>query len=62
MSTERLDASRKQVLAVCLFVLLLLLGGSPALAKKGPKVSVADDPSQKQGSPALVLIEISDFQ
>lgn len=33
-----------------------------ALAKKGPKIPVGDDPSLKEGSPQLVLIEVSDFQ
>lgn len=42
----------------------LLLSGSHAwaLAKKGPKISVGDDPSLKEGLPQLVLIEVSDFQ
>lgn len=35
---------------------------SPAFAKKGAKISVADDPSIKEGSPEIVLIEVSDFQ
>lgn len=45
-------------------VLILVLLGSPswALAKKGPKISVGNDPSLKEGSPELVLVEISDFQ
>jgi hypothetical protein len=44
--------------------LALVLSGSPAwaLAKKGPKIPVGDDPSLKEGSPQLVLIEVSDFQ
>jgi hypothetical protein len=41
--------------------LLLLAAASGAFAK-GPKIRVADDPSIKEGSPAVVLIEISDFQ
>lgn len=41
----------------------LLLGSQPlASAQKGPKISVGDDPSIKEGSPELVLIEVSDFQ
>jgi protein-disulfide isomerase len=41
----------------------LLLGASPwALAQKGMKISVAEDPSMKEGSPGLVLVELSDFQ
>jgi len=41
-----------------------VLSGSQAwaLAKKGPKIPVGDDPSLKEGSPQLVLIEVSDFQ
>lgn len=43
--------------------LILVLGAqSPAFAKKGAKISVADDPSIKEGSPEIVLIEVSDFQ
>ena len=43
---------------------VILLIGSPswAFAKKGPRISVGDDPSMKEGSPELVLIEVSDFQ
>jgi hypothetical protein len=33
-----------------------------ALAKKGPKISVGDDPSIKNGSPGFVLVEVSDYQ
>ena len=42
----------------------ILLIGSPswAFARKGPRISVGDDPSMKEGSPALVLVELSDFQ
>jgi protein-disulfide isomerase len=29
---------------------------------KGPRINVADDPSYKEGSPNLVLVEVSDFQ
>ena len=39
-----------------------LLIGSPSFARKGPRISVGDDPSMKEGSPALVLVELSDFQ
>jgi hypothetical protein len=39
------------------------LGAQPsALAKWGAKISVRDDPSMKEGSPGLVLVEVSDFQ
>lgn len=41
----------------------LLLGAQTwALSKKGPKISVGDDPSIKNGSPQFVLVEISDYQ
>lgn len=41
----------------------LLLGSQPlASAQKGPKISVGDDPSIKEGSPELVLIEVADFE
>ncbi|HEX7183661.1 MAG TPA: hypothetical protein VF756_17645 [Thermoanaerobaculia bacterium] len=41
----------------------LLLGSQPlASAQKGPKISVGNDPSMKEGSPELVLVEVSDFQ
>jgi hypothetical protein len=42
--------------------LLLLLGSQPSAFAKGQKISVADDPSMKEGSPELVLVEIADFQ
>jgi hypothetical protein len=43
--------------------MILVLGSqSRALALKGPKISVADAPSMKEGSPGLVLVEVSDFQ
>jgi len=42
---------------------ILLIGSQLwAFAKKGPRISVGDDPSLKEGSPQLVLVEISDFQ
>lgn len=41
---------------------LILLGSQSWAAKKGPKISVGDDPSMKEGNPGLVLIEVSDFQ
>lgn len=43
---------------------VVLVLGSPtsALAKKGLKIPVGDDPSLKEGSPKVVLIEVSDFQ
>ena len=44
--------------------LAFVLSGSQvwALAKRGPKIPVGDDPSLKEGSPQLVLVEVSDFQ
>jgi hypothetical protein len=41
---------------------LLLLGSRSLAAQKGPKISVGDDPSMKEGNPGLVLVEVSDFQ
>jgi protein-disulfide isomerase len=35
---------------------------APVPAQKNAQVSVGDDPSMKEGSPDLVLIEMSDFQ
>lgn len=43
-------------------VVLVLGSQSWAFAGKGPKISVGDDPSMKEGSPELVLVEVSDFQ
>jgi hypothetical protein len=43
-------------------VVLVLGSQSWAFAKQGPKISVGDNPSMKEGSPQLVLIEVSDFQ
>ncbi len=51
--------TRKLMLVICA---LLLLGSQSWAAQKGPKISVADDPSMKEGNPGLVLIEVSDFQ
>lgn len=45
-----------------LFGALLLLGTQSWAFQKGQKISVADDPSMKEGNPGLVLIEVSDFQ
>jgi hypothetical protein len=41
---------------------VLALGSSPAAVAKGPTISVGDDPTLKEGSPKLVLVEVSDFQ
>ena len=43
---------------------IVLLLGLPSwvLGAKLPKISVGDDPSLKEGSPKLVLVEVSDFQ
>ena len=40
---------------------LLLLSPAAGFAK-GRKISLGDDPSLKEGSPAIVLVELSDFQ
>lgn len=45
-------------IAAAVFVLGLC---SPAVAK-GPRISTADRPSMKEGSPAVVLVELSDFE
>jgi len=41
---------------------LILVGSQSWAAQKGPKISVGDDPSMKEGTPGLVLVEVSDFQ
>jgi hypothetical protein len=41
---------------------VLVLGWHSAAFAKGVRISVGDDPSMKEGSPELVLIEVSDFQ
>jgi hypothetical protein len=43
-------------------IVLVLASQSLAFAKKGTRISVGDDPSAKEGSPELVLVEVSDFQ
>jgi hypothetical protein len=48
--------------AVAAGIILVLGSQSSAWAKKGLKIPVGDDPSMKEGSPQLVLIEVSDFQ
>jgi protein-disulfide isomerase len=55
--------ARKLVLFVGALI-LVLLGWTLAVeaAQRGPKISVGDDPSLKEGSPGLVLVEVSDFQ
>jgi protein-disulfide isomerase len=56
-------AIRNRGISPWLIATVLLFGASPwALAQKGTKISVADDPSLKEGAPGLVLIELSDFQ
>lgn len=42
--------------------LVLVLASQSWAAQKGAKISVGDDPSLKNGSPGLVLIEVSDFE
>ena len=41
---------------------VLVLGAPSWAAKKGLKISVEDDPTMKEGSPGLVLVEVADFQ
>jgi hypothetical protein len=48
--------------AVAVGIVLILGSHSLAFAKKGTRISVADDPSLKNGSPGIVLVEVSDFQ
>jgi hypothetical protein len=48
--------------AVVIGSLVLFGSASAGFAKGGRKISVGDDPSLRQGSPRVVLIEISDFQ
>ena len=59
MSTSGMRGTSRAVLAAGIF---LLAAQSAALAKDGRKISVADDPSLKEGSPRAVLVEVSDFQ
>jgi protein-disulfide isomerase len=49
-------------LAFMVGVVLLLGSQSWVLAMKGPKISLGDAPSMKEGSPESVLVEVSDFQ
>lgn len=54
---------RKRGISPWVIAAAVLFGASPwALAQKGMKISVADDPSLKEGSPGLVLVELSDYQ
>lgn len=50
------------LLALLMGVAFLLGSASRALARGGPKIDVGDDPSMKEGSPELVLVEVADFQ
>lgn len=50
------------LLTVVLGVASLLAPASRALAQRGAKIDIDDDPSIKEGSPDLVLVEIADFQ
>jgi protein-disulfide isomerase len=43
-------------------VLLLVVALPRAFGETGRRISVGDDPALKEGSPTLVLVEISDFQ
>lgn len=58
----RASARGMSSLAVVLGLILCLGMSSSAFARKNPRISVADDPSLKEGSPGLVLVEIGDFQ
>jgi protein-disulfide isomerase len=55
---------RARILALSPWIIafVLMLAPSWASAQKGLKISVGDSPSMKEGSPGLVLIEVSDFQ
>lgn len=48
--------------AIAAGIVLILGSQSLAFAKKGVKISIDDDPSIKEGSPTIVLVEVSDFQ
>ncbi len=53
----------RRILAVGGLLLALVAVTQPwASAQTGSKISVGDDPSRKEGKPALVLIEVGDFQ
>lgn len=41
---------------------LLLASQSAGLAQKGRKIPVGDNPSLKEGTPAVVLVEVFDYQ
>ena len=56
LSTRRLSS------LVAAAGVVLILGAPSWAAQKGPKISVKDDPSVKEGSPGLVLVEVADFQ
>jgi hypothetical protein len=58
--THRIGGLSRFVVAAA--VVLVLGAQSSALAQKGLKISLGDAPSMKQGSPDLVLVEVSDFQ
>lgn len=49
-------------LTVAVGIVLVLGPYASALAQKGLKIPIGDDPSLKEGSPELVLVEVSDFQ
>lgn len=58
----RASARGMSPLVIVLGLILCLGVSSSAFARKNPRISVADDPSLKEGSPGLVLVEIGDFQ
>ena len=64
LEVEAMTSSFRRISPWLIAVGVILLIGSPswAFAKKGLRISVGDDPSMKEGSPELVLIEVSDYQ
>lgn len=54
--------ARIRAISPWIVAIVLMLAPSWASAQKGLKISVGDSPSMKEGSPGLVLIEVSDFQ
>ncbi|HEX3128571.1 MAG TPA: hypothetical protein VH394_14665 [Thermoanaerobaculia bacterium] len=54
--------SLRAISALVIMAGLVLGSQAWALSKKGPKISVGDDPSIKNGSPQFVLVEVSDYQ
>lgn len=57
MATRLRGISRRAIAAG----IALIVGSQAWGAGKSPKISVGDDPSMKEGSPEVVLVEVSDF-